>query len=303
MPVLRQNQFSLEIGQRPGAGFAVRRARFAFRLNPDSDLALGYGPAIGRRGVGRIGWGVDLTRRFNWASAQYGAIEGEITTEEDLTLPPQLMIVMDDRARIPVDKSGRFRIKRAPLGVHRLRVDLSSLPAELGVSRASEEVLVQAHQKATVSFQLQRLGRVTGAIRALHPLTPETLASHPFKGLVLLLSNGQRALTEEDGSYRFDNLPPGDYEVELPKESIPEGYVAVGPLKWPFQIRMGSVVSQADFTLDRAENQIQFQDFPPENDGEPPVKVKVAPAAAQDSPDRGPNEQTSAGTLTDKPAL
>lgn len=298
LSIFQQNQLTFEIGQRPGAGFSVRRARLSFRLNPDADIAVQYGPAIGRHGVGRIGWGVDLTRRFNWASSQNGSIEGNVSVV-DAPIPAKMMLALDNKVRVPVDANGHFILKKVPEGVHTLRVDLSSIPAELGVDSPSVEVQVYSKQKSNVSFRLQRLGRVTGTIRALHTLSNEVKASHPFKGMVLVLSNGKRTLTEEDGSYRFDNLLPGNYEVELPLESIPEGFVGVGPMKWPIQIRMGGVVSQADFTLDSKENAIQFEEFKPEGEDEPPVKVEVAPVADQSPAKETPKQK--AETPAQKP--
>ena len=231
--------------------------RLALRLSADQEIGLNYGPSVGRRAEGRIGWGLDLTQRFSWAPDCAGTIVGKVEAQGG-ELPPGIQLVLDERVRVPVGPDGSFKIKKVPAGGHGLRIDVSKVPAQWGVAVASAEVQVVPKRSTAVAYRIQRLGRTTGALRSIRPLPRELAERKPFTGVALQLSNGQRTTTDDDGSYKFDNLPPGNYRIELPSDSVPADMIPVGPMTWDVRVDAGGVVTGADFSFDYKEKPIEI---------------------------------------------
>ena len=259
-PVLTRGQIELQVGKRPGQGIGIQRARVGLRIRSNDLIGLSYGPGISRRSEGRTGWGVDFTREFHFEAASNGSLVGHVDSIGG-PLPSGVAVEIDGRKGIKVAPDGRFVVRRIAAGPHRVALDLTHAPAAWGAAGSETQVMVRAHNKSEVSLAVQLLGEISGSVRCLAPLPAAVSASHPFSDVVITLSNGRSTVTDRDGGYRFENLPPGDYQVSLAAAAIPGGYVPVGPTKWTLRVDPGAHLTQADFTLEPVQKPVIFADL------------------------------------------
>ena len=65
-----------------------------------------------------------------------------------------------------------------------------------------------------------------------------------FTNTTVTLSNGQTIVTDENGNYLFDNLPPGNYTVGVTR---PDGFVATTPVSVSIPLQPGQDITDVDF--------------------------------------------------------
>jgi hypothetical protein len=135
---------------------------------------------------------------------------------EDLPGLPDVEVVLNGTTRTRTDAHGRYRFTDVSAGVHRVEVRNPSdepfyfttpSPTEAGIG-------------TTVNFGVGLLlSRVRGVV------TDD--AGSPLTGIAVRLQGEGRqesAWTAGDGTFRFDGLPAGDYEVSVDPASVPPGY-------------------------------------------------------------------------------
>jgi hypothetical protein len=257
------SQVFLNIGQQPGMGFSVQEARLTTSLSPDSTIRLRFTPPQGRGVFTKAGWGIDYLQRFEYAPEDRGTVEGTVAVDGG-EVPNGLEVLLDGKASLPVGENGRFGPKKVASGVHRLSLDLTKIPAQLGAESTDAEILVNAKKTTQQEFRLQRLSSISGQVRSLKPLSADAAAKNPFQGIVIWMNGKKWTQTDADGHYRFTNLSSGDYVVELRPEYLPADATAVGPMKWTLPVRPGGDVTGADFTIEIKEKPVVIQEFPPE---------------------------------------
>jgi len=223
-----------------------------------------------------------------------GSINGRVAPLGG-SLPAGVRIVLDDHRRIPVDATGRFTVKKVEQGSHRLRLDLTRVPAEWGAVVQEAEAIVRPGKPALVSFQVQRLASITGSVATLSPLPPDLAAVHPLNNLVISLKDSRRTTTDEEGHFHFDNLPAGTYIAELAETAVPDGFKPAGPTRWVLKVAPGGKVTDANFTLERKERPIIYTDL---DSGESTSSTQAAAVAPRTNQGPAPDQ---AATLWPKP--
>ncbi|MDR0929458.1 MAG: carboxypeptidase regulatory-like domain-containing protein [Oscillospiraceae bacterium] len=241
----------------------LRPGEAILRITPPAGWVLTAGQAADQKITLRQG---EATLPMDWSVVPEAIIEGLLWLDadgdgqlgaEEATLPgiPLLLTSLDAQHRITqtTDAQGRFVFRGLNAGDYALAPENGAL---------GEALLYEADRWAAL--------RITAGDAALCPMpayAPGALAGRiteggnaakPLPGAhVELLSAERRVLAEqttgEDGAYRFDALPPGDYAL---RATLPTGYLfeaAAFPLAEgtvsqiaPFALPMGVVISNLD---------------------------------------------------------
>jgi hypothetical protein len=142
-----------------------------------------------------------------------------------------VVVVIDDLQRLVTDEDGRYSVGRLTAGPHRVAVDQTTLPsnAALDGSFAAKVVPAVTGQLVVSDFRTQRLGSISGTV-----LFTADNGFGDLKGAkdVYVVANpgDHAAITDTDGAFLIDNLPPGKYTLTVDKDTLPEGQdVIQGP--------------------------------------------------------------------------
>jgi len=120
-------------------------------------------------------------------------------------------------ARAPISAEGSFRFRGLPAGTYRLKVE--------GTSVESDDVLLDGTNQVNVPLSLMPAATSEGG----------TVYGHVAGGagsVLILLRHGQevgRQTVAADGSYRFDDVPPGMYVLQVADMDVSSDQFAVAP--------------------------------------------------------------------------
>lgn len=191
----------------------------------------------------------------------FGVIEGDVFGKDSTgtLIPLDNVVVQLDGVQIAkTDDEGKFGFGRLKPGQHTVQLDTSSLPASVAFSAADAKktVTVQNGQISNVDFKASPLGSISGKILYGPALAPDYVGG-AFNAYVVAEPGDFAAIANEDGSFYMDNLPAGNYSLDVDPETIPPDTgnpggavdVTVGP---------GQHVSGIDFTLSHKEKAVVF---------------------------------------------
>lgn len=171
------------------------------------------------------------------------AVSGFVTTPGGEPVPGAVVTLTgtDDVERTATsDSTGAYVIDAVPVGEHTFSVvppagyGVVSVPDPIDVPAGSEEPIVDQ------DVVLQPAASVSGTV---------TAGAQPVPGATVTITGpgGSSVLTGADGSYSFEMLPPGEYEVTV---VVPEGYSPDGPITQ--EVTVGATdVADVDFALQR----------------------------------------------------
>jgi hypothetical protein len=122
------------------------------------------------------------------------------------------------------DRKGEFMFTEVPDGTYRLSVVLRTLSASFDATPPALEVVVAGGAVVRHDFRIVRVGLVRGKV--LERVTKGGATSLvPYDGALVRLKTGTATLTsvtDEDGRYAFDSVPPGEFFVAVDLDSLPE---------------------------------------------------------------------------------
>ncbi len=122
------------------------------------------------------------------------------------------------------DRHGDFVFTEVPDGTYRLSVVLRTLSASFDATPPALEVVVAGGAVVRHDFRIVRVGLVRGKV--LERVTKGgAITLVPYDGALVRLKTGAMTLTEvtdEDGRYAFDSVPPGEFVVTVDLDSLPE---------------------------------------------------------------------------------
>ena len=159
----------------------------------------------------------DLERLQNsllprFPSRRFGTIEGAVRFEGEGV--GRVTIYVNGEPRDVTSSNGRFRVRRVPLGLATVRLDIREFETEYGVvGGAVRQVEILPRQTVTVNFELAVMRYVQGSV-----VTCEGQAVRPLANTEITLRGDgvQRTIrTSRVGGFQFDELPPGRYEIVL----------------------------------------------------------------------------------------
>lgn len=184
----------------------------------------------------------DLTFSLNYAYRfgiplkkvmEAGDLEGRINREDG---EPAAGIVISFMNKTAITgRNGEFSFKSVPAGRHLLMVDKSGLAIDEIPEIADHfEVEILEDRVTEINFRITKGARLSGAFElqeaGMSVLQKEAVS---LQHIIVELSNEQeqyRITTEENGSFSFPLVRPGEWNFRVYTNSLPAGYELENPL-------------------------------------------------------------------------
>ncbi len=214
--------------------------------------------------------------QLNFRIGTYGAIAGHLygLNPDGSTFPVGgAMVVVDKNYRAVTDSFGAFGIGRLAAGTHVVVVDAGTLPANVSFGDdVKKTVAVSNGDVSKVDFVASHLGSIGGTI-----LYDPSLGA-PYTGgvnnaYVVAEPGDHAAISDPDGSFLIDNLPPGAYTVNIDPETIEDGLTAFGG-PYSQALAPGQHVEDLHFTVRKQMKAIVFS-FQGGTSAPPPAQLVV----------------------------
>jgi protocatechuate 3,4-dioxygenase beta subunit len=151
-----------------------------------------------------------------------------IKDSKDVTLS-DIEIMIDGRVITTTDENGYYRISPIIPGEHRISLLLRKIPAFYQPLFEEKKIKIKGRKTHHLNFILVPLGFVSGKV--ILDVNENGVKDEDEPGLqeiqVNLLKNGNLVfsiLTNSRGEFKFDNLYPGKYIIEIDSKNIKEKY-------------------------------------------------------------------------------
>lgn len=198
---------------------------------------------------------------LTFAVGNFGVIEGEVfgVDATGAQVPIDNVTVRLDGVQIAqTDPLGAFGFGKLQPGKHTVELATGSLPANVAFSAADAKktITVQNGQITKVQFKASPLGSISGKV-----VFDSALATNygigAYNAYVVAEPGDYAAIVNEDGSYDMDNMPAGNYSLDIDPETVPpDSGNAGGPLS--VVLEPGGHKDGIDFTLTHKQKTIVF---------------------------------------------
>lgn len=143
---------------------------------------------------------------------------------------PGVVVRINDRAAAISNEAGRIAVEGVREGSNLVSVDPNTIPAGLVPVSLQQAVVLSANQTVMLQFPLTPAATLRGVVfldengNGVHDTHERAIG-----GIILALQPGGRYRTvEDDGSFDFADLAPGEYRVVIDKQSLPRGITVKG---------------------------------------------------------------------------
>jgi hypothetical protein len=171
------------------------------------------------------------------------------------------------------NRRGEFAFTEVPDGAYRISVVLRTLSASFDATPPALDVVVANGAVVRYDFRVVRVGLVRGKVLE-RVVKGGTATLVPYSGALVRLKTGAMTLTEvtdEDGRYAFDSVPPGEFVVTVDLDSLPErAHVVTEPPRG--RVALGAEFPATEIVFEVAavpEEILRFPEAPPPPPGHP----------------------------------
>jgi hypothetical protein len=200
------------------------------------------------------------TGQIDFRIGTYGAIAGHLygMSPDGSKFPVAgATVIVDKNFHAVTDESGEFGVGRLSAGAHEVAVDSATLPANISYGTDSKRsVNVDNGSVTTIDFVASELGSIAGTIDYASSL------GAPYTGgvnnaYIVAEPGDHAAISNPDGSFLIDDLPPGTYSVNVDPETLDDGLVAAGG---PFSedLQPGAHIEGLQFSVRKQMKDIVF---------------------------------------------
>jgi len=220
------------------------------------------------------------TGQVNFRIGTYGAIEGHLygLNPDGSNFPVSgTTVIVDKNYRAVTDAYGAFGVGRLAAGSHVVTIDPGTLPANVSFGDSSSKtVSINNGEIAKVDFIASQLGSIAGTI-LYDPSLGAPYAGGVNNVYVVAEPGDHAAISDPDGTFLIDNLPPGSYTVNVDAETIEDGLTAFGG---PFAeaLTPGQHIEGLQFTVRKQMKAIVFS-FKGGTSAPPPAQVVARTSA------------------------
>jgi hypothetical protein len=153
---------------------------------------------------------------------------------------------------------GHYQVGRLSPGAHTIEVVTATVPSTIAFSEETKKtVSVAAGAQTPLDFVASTLGSIAGFVY--------TAGQGGFgdqvgmNNVYVVAEPGEHAgITNDDGSFLLDNLPPGSYTLSVDPETIPDGLGVTSGPDGPVDLAGGAAVSGVIFRLGSAPKSVVF---------------------------------------------
>lgn len=220
------------------------------------------------------------TGQINFRIGTYGAIAGHLygLNPDGSKFPVAgATVLVDKNYHAITDDAGAFGVGRLNAGTHEVSIDSATLPANVSYgSDTKRSVNVENGSVSTIDFIASELGSIAGTIE-FAPGLGAAYSGGVNNAYVVAEPGDHAAITNPDGTFLIDDLPPGAYSVNVDPETLEEGFTAAGG---PFSedLEPGAHIEGLHFTVRRQMKDIVFS-FKGGNTGAAPATLVLRTSA------------------------
>ena len=174
-----------------------------------------------------------------------GAIEGFVynKTLSGSSAVSGVAVKLDNSRTVTTDQNGKFRFVEVPEGNHLVALAIEKLPAEYDPGHRREvSVRVLPAKAARAELDVASLTSLSGVVTSPTGISAQDIA-------VRLLPIGRFTSTQEDGNFVFYNVPEGEYEIEVVRETLPEETALTSTSRAAVSVRLGRALATVTFGI------------------------------------------------------
>ena len=121
------------------------------------------------------------------------------------------------------DASGNFQIETVARGEHSVYLDLLSVRADLTLLDNTQQQITLDNRDVVVDFRVVRTGRVSGVVWLdVNENGRIDDSERPLADVRVVTGSGRDTLTDDNGYFMIDDLPPGEHILLLDEKTLPE---------------------------------------------------------------------------------
>jgi hypothetical protein len=157
---------------------------------------------------------------------------------------------------------GSFTFPSLNPGQYEIEIDLNSLPADFKLAHAfPRSIKIKRGELKKIDIPLVRAASIKGkVVKILYQNAQFTDDRIPLEGIKVLLYRKDQLVesffTLKDGTYLFENLKPGFYQIKLVKDWLPKGLKPEKGYSRKIKLGFGKINSSKNFLLKKQERKI-----------------------------------------------
>ena len=168
-------------------------------------------------------------------------------------------IAVDGIQAVMTSPDGHFSIGRLSPGAHTVEIVESTLPSTVAFTGADKKrtVTVTAGASTPLTFVATPLGSIAGNVLAPGDGGFGQLIG--LKNVYVVAQPGEHAvITDDDGSFILDNMPPGAYSLSVDPDTIPDGLSVLSGPEAQIAVEGGASVTGLLFKLGAGAKQVVY---------------------------------------------
>jgi len=203
--------------------------------------------------------GQTTTIQFNVGN--FAGVSGVVATQDSNGKQHPLGnigIAVDGIQAVTTTADGQYQIGRLSPGAHTIEIVQATVPSTVQfVGDEKKTVTVTAGTSTPLNFVASPLGSIAGTVMA--PADGGFGAPAGLKNVYVLAEPGDHAvITDDDGSFLMDNMPPGTYTLSVDPDTIPDGLSVLSGPDGTVTIGGGTKASGVDFKLGPGAKNVVF---------------------------------------------
>ena len=186
-------------------------------------------------------------------------------------------IAVDGIQAVTTTPDGHYSVGRLSPGPHTVEIVEATLPSTVAfVSEKKKTVTVTPGTSTPLNFVATPLGSIAGNVLAPGDGGFGQLGG--LKNVYVVAEPGEHAvITDDDGAFLLDNMPPGTYTLTVDPDTLPDGLSVLSGPEGPVAVGGGAAIAGIVFKLGAGAKQVVFT-F---NDGKrQPIQITTDPLSA-----------------------
>jgi hypothetical protein len=239
---------------------------FEFRFIPSGEHTLRLDPATLAPGLIPDREYVTLkllggqTTTVGFAVGNFAGINGTVTSTDahGKHIPiGGVGIAVDGVQAVTTSPDGRYAVGRLNTGAHTVEIVEATVPSTVQFADRKRTVTVSTGTSIAVNFAAVPLGSISGSVLA--PADGGFGAEAGVNNAYVVAEPGEHAaITDSDGAFLLDNLPPGDYTLTVDPETIADDMQVISGPDGPIRVSGGADQSGVVFKLAAAAKAVIY---------------------------------------------
>jgi hypothetical protein len=200
------------------------------------------------------------TQTVDFGVGDFAAIAGRVYAQSGGKIGPisDVTLVVDDLLRVQTGPDGTYSVGRLTQGPHRVAIAPETLPANVSFTEGNDKT-VQAvtGTTTTLDFVAQSLGSIAGNV--LYTADNGFGDLHGALNVYVVANPGDHAaITDEEGNFLIDDLPPGSYTLTVDPDTIPDDQSVIQGPDGPVVLVPGAKIDGISFKLGAEAKAVTF---------------------------------------------